>query len=71
VPSIPHAIDPQSCQIGAAMTIKQFIRRNKREIDAIILEYYGQKPENDESRYEWILNDRGLYEWAHQEGVNI
>jgi hypothetical protein len=53
------------------MTIKQFIRRNKREIDAIILEYYGQKPENDESRYEWILNDRGLYEWAHQEGVNI
>jgi hypothetical protein len=53
------------------VSIAQFIRHNRCEIDAIILEYYGKIVSTDKDRYEWILNDRGLYEWAQQEGVNI
>lgn len=53
------------------MTIKQFIRDNRKKIDAIVQEFYGQRITNDKERHEWILNDEGLYRWAHQEGVNI
>jgi hypothetical protein len=53
------------------MTIQQFIRNNRKEIDAIVKEFYGQTLTNDSTRHEWILNDEGLYRWAHQEGVNI
>lgn len=53
------------------MTIKQFIRSNRRKIDKIVTEYYGKVPSNDKERHEWILNDEGLFRWAHQEGVNV
>jgi hypothetical protein len=53
------------------MTLRQFLKENKMEIDKIILEFYGVKVSNNHEREEWILNDRGLYAWAHQEGVNI
>lgn len=53
------------------MTIKKFIREHRTEIDAIIKEYYGRIVTNDVDRHEWILNDEGLFRWAHQEGVNI
>lgn len=53
------------------MTIKQFIQCNRVEIDSIVREFYGQVITNDKDRLEWILNDKGLYAWAHQEGVNI
>lgn len=53
------------------MTIKQFIKDNRKKIDSIVQEFYGQTPSSDTDRHEWILNDEGLYRWAHQEGVNI
>lgn len=54
------------------MTLKKFIKDNRKEIDEIIdgicsnNKYY-----NDESRREWIMNDEGLYNWARSEGVKI
>lgn len=53
------------------MTIQQFIKINRTQIDKIVFEYYGKTPTNNTNRYEWILSDEGLYRWAHQEGVNI
>ena len=53
------------------MTIKQFIREHRKEIDSVVKEYYEQTILNDTARHEWVLSDRGLYEWAQQEGVNI
>lgn len=53
------------------MTLKTFITTNRKEIDAIVKRYYRVSITNDKERYEWILNDEGLYRWAHQEGVNI
>jgi hypothetical protein len=53
------------------MSIKQFIKNNRREIDEIVKLYYGVYIRNDEERYTWLLDDEGLYRWAHREGVNI
>ncbi len=53
------------------MTIRQFIQKHRQQIDAIVQEYYGETPSNDKARLQWILNDRGLYEWVQQEGINI
>lgn len=53
------------------MTIEQFIAQHKDEIDSIVKEYYKCIITNDKERYEWILSDKRLYEWAQQEGINI
>jgi len=53
------------------MTLKQFIRDNRKEIDQIVREYYKVVIRNDTERHNWLLNDEGLYRWAHNEGVNI
>lgn len=53
------------------MHISTFIKQNRREIDEIVKIYYKKDVRNDEERYEWILDDEGLYRWAHREGVNI
>lgn len=53
------------------MKIKEFIRKHREEIDRIVLDYYRVHISNDKDRYEWILNDEGLYRWAHREGVNV
>ena len=67
------------------MTIREFIRQHRDEIDAAInAELYrydgrggrGTVPDpppkrNDEERRGWILNDEGLYRWARSEGVRI
>lgn len=53
------------------MTLKKFITINRDKIDRIVKEYYGEIPSNDNERKEWILSDRGLYEWAQQEGINV
>lgn len=54
------------------MSMRQFIRENRVELDTLIL---GACPNvgrlNDEARREWILNDEGLYLWARSCGVNI
>ena len=68
------------------MTLRQFIRENRAELDAAILgsihQYDGNGgrgtvPANarvkggDTERRTWILNDEGLYLWARREGVRI
>jgi hypothetical protein len=54
------------------MTLKQFIRKNRKEIDAAIRRVNPQQDKfNDEERRLWVLNDEGLYLWARAEGVRI
>lgn len=56
------------------MTLKQFIRENRAELDAAIARALHQEKNprpNDEERRLWILNDEGLYLWARREGVRI
>ena len=67
------------------MTLKEFIRQNRGQIDDTInRETYrwdgkggpGTIPTpaptyNDEDRRQWVLNDEGLYQWARSEGVKI
>ena len=53
------------------MTIRDFIKENKEELDRCILRVCpGIRLNNDERRL-WILNDEGLYNWARSEGVKI
>ncbi len=53
------------------MTIRDFIRENREEIDDVIQKVAPGSPKNDEARRDWILNDEGLYNWALSEGVRI
>mgnify|MGYP003390152441 CR=1 FL=1 len=53
------------------MTVRQFIKTYRKEIDAIVKEYYGVIVTNDKDRHRWLLDDEGLYRMAHREGVNI
>ncbi len=56
------------------MTIREFIRDNRVELDACIARALRKKENpypNDEERRQWILNDEGLYNWARSEGVRI
>lgn len=55
------------------MTIRDFIRAHRSELDAAIARACGTVNEryNDEERHQWILNDEGLYLWAKSEGVRI
>lgn len=55
------------------MTMREFIKENKNDIDEGIRRYLN-RPElrlNDEERRQWILNDEGLYKWARNSGVRI
>ena len=49
------------------MTLKEFIKQHRQEIDECTQSPY----KNDEEREQWILNDEGLYDWARSEGVKI
>lgn len=52
--------------------MRQFIRRNRAEIDATIRRACSNLGKlNDEDREEWIANDEGLYLWARSQGVNV
>lgn len=56
------------------MSLKQFIKENRADIDACIAAAIGQKTNpraNDEERRLWVLNDEGLYRWARQSGCRI
>lgn len=53
------------------MTIREFIRQNRAELDRAIQGVIGPHKLNDENRRQWILNDEGLYLWAKSEGVKI
>lgn len=47
------------------MTLTQFIRENRNEIDNLINSPY----KNDNERRLYILNDESLYRWAKRNGV--
>ena len=73
-----HAGKLSSCIInkyeGGAMTLKQFIKEHREELDQCIARALGRSENpraNDEERRLWILNDEGLYRWAMGEGVRI
>ncbi len=56
------------------MTLKQFIRDNRAELDQCIARALGEDKNprpNDEERRRWILNDERLYNWARSSGVRI
>ncbi|HRT04077.1 MAG TPA: hypothetical protein P5204_00120 [Kiritimatiellia bacterium] len=56
------------------MSLREFVRRNRTEIDAAIASALGKDRNpypNDEERRDWVLNDEGLYNWAREEGVPI
>ena len=56
------------------MTLKQFLKQNRAELDACIARAIGLPKNpipNDNERRLWVLNDEGLYQWARSEGVRI
>lgn len=64
------------------MSIKDFIKENKDEIDIHIWRALGDWQQgtthsrsgatlNNNDRHEWILNDESLYRWAKMYRVNI
>ncbi len=53
------------------MTMQQFIKDNRAELDEAIQSVAPGAPKNDEERRLWVLNDEGLYWWARMEGVRI
>lgn len=54
------------------MRLREFIRKNREELDRIIKgEVPNSRRLNDEEREMWVLNDEGLYKWARREGVPV
>jgi hypothetical protein len=56
------------------MSMREFLRRNRNEIDeciARVLKCKSKQPTNDNERMVWVLNDEGLYNWARSEGVKV
>lgn len=53
------------------MTLTNFIKENKEQIDEAIKSVCSNCQLNNEERRLWILNDEGLYNWARSEGVRI
>ena len=53
------------------MTLSNFIKENKQEIDSCIKSVVPDARLNNEEWRLWILNDEGLYNWARKEGVRI
>lgn len=53
------------------MTLRNFIKENRQELDRCIQGVCPGAPRNDEERRQWILNDEGLYHWARSSGVRI
>jgi len=50
------------------MSMRDFIRQNRTEIDACIKRACPNiKPLNDSEREQWINNDEGLYNWMLSE----
>jgi heterodisulfide reductase subunit B len=53
------------------MTLKDFIKENKEELDRCIRRACPNCRLNYDERRLWILNDEGLYRWARSEGVRV
>ena len=53
------------------MTIKQFIKHNRQDIDLHIKAQCSNCKINNKEREDWISNDESLYNWAKAVGVNF
>ena len=53
------------------MTMREFIRENRTELDKIIRKQVPNLTIDDAERRMWIENDQSLYEWAREEGVDL
>ena len=53
------------------MTLKEFIKRNRTEIDSLIRSNVPECNIDNDERELWILNDEWLYKWARRCGVYI
>ena len=55
------------------MSIREYIRRNRDAIDAVIHKALKDPARrlNDDERRMWILNDEGLYLEARASGVKV
>jgi len=53
------------------MSLREFIRKNRAEIDKYIRGVCDNCRLNDSEREQWIRNDEGLYRWARRSGVRI
>jgi len=53
------------------MTLQNFIKENREELDECIKRVCKNCRRNDNERRLWILNDEGLYRWARSCGVKI
>lgn len=51
------------------MTLREFIKRNRVDIDDYIGNLGIDMRINDDERRLWILNEETLYLWAKREGV--
>jgi len=51
------------------MTLAEYVRRHRAEIDAVIRAQAPHVELNDEDRVEWIRNDETLYRQAIAAGV--
>lgn len=53
------------------MTMREFIKTNRAEIDKAIKKRLPDYRLNDQDRRDWIMNDESLYSWARSEGVRV
>jgi hypothetical protein len=53
------------------MTLRNFIRENRKELDEFIKNACPNCRLNDDEREMWINTDEGLYLWAKGSGVRI
>ena len=53
------------------VTLNNFIKNNRSELDQYIKNAVPNARINDEERRLWVLNDEGLYSWARSQGVRI
>ena len=53
------------------MTIEDFVRQHREELDEIIQRVAPGSPRTDDERELWVMNDEGLANWAENEGVTI
>jgi len=61
----------QSDKNSKNLSLRDFIKLNKTEIDAAIHSVNPDYRINDEERRQWVMNSEGLYKWAKRSGVRL
>lgn len=53
------------------VSLTQWIKANREEIDQAIKTQCDNCRLNDQERRLWVLNDEGLYNWARHDGARV